>query len=92
MAEVTRWPHQLRAVQALKAARAEGERIIILTIPTGGGKSLCICDLIDDSLCRGEKSVLYTNRRMLTEQTVCVMNRHGIKHGVRAAGWADTRV
>src|SRR6516164_8227120 len=85
--ETNRWPHQIRAVEGVMAAREEGERVIILTSPTGGGKTLIMADLIDHALDRGEKIVLYTNRKMLTEQTDRVMNKHGIRHGVRAAGW-----
>jgi superfamily II DNA or RNA helicase len=85
-----RWPHQSRGVKDVLAARDAGHRVIVKTSPTGGGKSLMTCDLIDDSLTRDEKSVLYTNRKMLMEQTVRVMERHGITHGVRAAGWEGT--
>src|ERR1017187_457358 len=70
---VARWPHQLRGVEDVCAARADGHRIIILTSPTGGGKTLCLMDLLDRSLEASETSVLYTNRIMLTEQTVKVM-------------------
>lgn len=86
-----RWAHQERGVEDVWQARKDGHRIIVLTSPTGGGKSRMTCDLIDRSLQDFEKSVLYTNRIMLTEQTVKVMNAHGIRHGVRAAGW-DTEL
>lgn len=85
--ELQRWPHQLRAIDAIRSARADGDRVIILTSPTGSGKSLMMCDLIDNALQNNESSVLYTNRKMLTEQTARVMAKHGIQHGVRAAGW-----
>jgi superfamily II DNA or RNA helicase len=84
---VARWPHQIAGVDDVCAARADGHRIIILTSPTGGGKTQIMFDLLDRSLEAFEKSVLYTNRKMLTEQTVKVMLKHGIQHGVRAAGW-----
>jgi superfamily II DNA or RNA helicase len=55
--ETKRWPHQIRAVEQVTAARAEGERIIILTAPTGGGKTLMACDLIDEARYRMDRPV-----------------------------------
>ena len=88
-AEIKRWPHQVSGVEQVIRAREAGERIILMTSPTGGGKSVMMCDLIDYALTRFERSVMYTNRKMLTEQTARVMNRHGISHGVRSSGWDE---
>ncbi len=85
--ELIRWPTQVRGVEGIVAARKAGHRVILLTSPTGGGKSLIMCDTIDLSLEGFERSVLYTHRKMLTEQIVRVMEKHGINHGVRASGW-----
>lgn len=87
LTELARWPHQVDAVRGVHEAMDAGHHVIVLTSPTGGGKSLIMCDLIDASLHRQERSVLYTNRQMLTEQTIRVMRKHGIEHGVRAAGY-----
>src|SRR6516164_6793449 len=86
-----RWPHQIHGVQETLRAHVDGFPVVVLTSPTGGGKSLMMCDLIDDSLSKLQRSVLYTNRRMLMEQTVKVLHKHGIRHGVRAAGWESSR-
>jgi len=64
-----RWPHQIHGVQETLRAHVDGFPVVVLTSPTGGGKSLMMCDLIDDSLSKRQRSVLYTNRRMLMEQT-----------------------
>lgn len=85
--DIALWPTQVAGIEGVIKAREDGARVIVLTSPTGGGKTKMICELIDHSLSRFEKSILYTNRVMLTEQTIKVMQRNGIQHGVRAAGW-----
>lgn len=86
-----RWPHQAAGVESVLKGRADGLRVQVVTSPTGGGKSVMMCDLIDAALDAGERSVLYTNRKLLVEQTARVMERHGIAHGVRAAGYGYRR-
>jgi superfamily II DNA or RNA helicase len=82
-----RKPHQIQGVRDVLEARQQGERIIILTAPTGGGKTLMMVDLILSALEDGDLISLYTNRRLLIEQTVKVMTKNGLIYGVRAAGW-----
>lgn len=81
------WPHQAKGIQETLEAIGQGHRRICLTSPTGGGKSRMACELIQAWLEQGLKVGLYTNRKLLIEQTVKVMNRAGISHGVRASGW-----
>ena len=68
-----------------------GERQLCLTSPTGGGKSHIICRLIEWALENAYLPVLYTNRKLLIDQLVRVLDAHGIDHGVRAAGHQDQR-
>lgn len=83
------WPHQQRAIDDVLAAIAAGERKICVTSPTGMGKTRTMAELIDHWCDQGLKTVLYTNRRLLVEQTSRVMAAHGIDHGMRAAGYED---
>jgi len=85
-----RWLHQERAVEAVHEAISRGERRICLTSPTGGGKTVIATDLIRDWLSADLKVILYSNRRMLIEQTSRVMREAGLVHGVRAAGHDET--
>src|SRR5690606_19093842 len=81
------WPHQERGVTAVAEAIDRGARRILLSSPTGMGKSRMVCDLIDRVAGLGWHAVLYTNRRLLVEQLVRTLAEHGIDCGVRAAGW-----
>jgi superfamily II DNA or RNA helicase len=91
LAEIVPWAHQTYAVQELTRRLSAGERRICLTSPTGGGKSLVICMLIEWALENGWYAVLYTNRRLLVQQLSRVLKRRGIEFGVRAAGHEDRR-
>lgn len=77
------WPSQMRGIEQTIAAIEAGEKRICLTAPTGGGKTRIMCELIERL---GEPTVLYTNRRMLLEQTGRRLESHGIEFGIRAAG------
>ena len=81
-----RWPHQEHAVQETLRLLAEGEQRICITSPTGGGKTVIACDLIERFLEDELPTVLYTNRRILIEQTSRVLETAGLSHGLRAAG------
>jgi superfamily II DNA or RNA helicase len=85
------WPHQLFALQELPRRILAGERKILLTCPTGGGKSLIMCLLIEWAVAQGWKVILYTNRRLLIDQLARVLTEHGIKFGIRAANHEDNR-
>lgn len=79
-------PHQLRAQADVIAAMDRGVRRILVTAPTGAGKSFMICMLILGLARYGWSAVLYTNRRLLIDQLSRTLDAHGIPHGVRAAG------
>ncbi len=85
------WPHQERAVHTIRSLRAEGVRRVLLTIPTGGGKTRVACELVRDWLADGLRVVVYTNRRLLIAQLSGVMKAAGLRHGIRAAGHEDRR-
>lgn len=82
-----RWEHQTRAARDVQAAIQSGQRAICVTSPTGGGKTLVMADLIDLWSAEGLNTVLYTNRRLLLEQTHDRLDGFGIDFGVRAANW-----
>lgn len=62
---------------------ARGCQRILDTTPTGGGKSRMMREIIR----WGRRIVLYSNRKMLTEQLSRTLEAAGIRHGIRAAGY-----
>jgi DNA repair protein RadD len=86
------WETQVRGTDGAQAALGSGQRRLVLTSPTGGGKTVMMGYLIDWLLSQGKRVILYTNRRMLLDQTSGVLSGYGIPFGVRASGkddWAD---
>lgn len=82
------WPHQTWALSEIPRLIAAGQRRILETTPTGGGKSRIICGLIEWGLEQGYVVPVYTNRRLLIDQLSRVLTDHGIRFGVRSAGHA----
>lgn len=80
------WPHQQRGIAEVHSAIAAGKRKIVLTSPTGGGKSKMIGTLLSDYVSIGQPAILYTNKKMLTSQNADVLTGMGLEYGVRADG------
>ncbi len=83
---MTPWDHQPQAVNDVLAALERGERRILLTSPTGGGKSYVAQQLARHFLDRNMGVSLYSNRRLLIEQLSRGLDLAGMAHGIRAAG------
>lgn len=81
-----RWPHQIRGVKDTIDAIENHTKRILLTSPTGGGKTRMALDLAQEFTSRDLGVVMYTNRRMLVEQSSRVLESAGVAHGIRAAG------
>jgi superfamily II DNA or RNA helicase len=84
------WAHQVLGIEETLAAIARNERRVVLTSPTGGGKTRMACTLIDRWLDEQQRTVIYTNRKLLVEQLAKVLDNHGIVCGVRAAGYQSS--
>jgi superfamily II DNA or RNA helicase len=64
-----------------------GEKHIVIVGPTGSGKTFLQEEIILDNKRNFRKTLLYTNRRMLTGQSHTVFEKSGIEHGIMAAGY-----
>lgn len=85
------WPHQEYGITETLRLLGLGHKRVCLTSPTGGGKTRILAELAKNFLEAGRNVVLYTNRKILVEQTSAVLAAAGLDHGVRAAGYADDR-
>ena len=83
------WPHQKRGIHDVLSALNSGKRRICFTSPTGAGKSAVLSEVIKDRVFHGQRCVLYSNRRLLTEQLMGQLSRDGISFGVRAAEYEE---
>ena len=79
------WPHQTAGVRDVRAAIESGERRVVLTSPTGGGKSRIMLRMIE----WGWPTVVYANRTALIEQLSEGLTKAYVPHGIMAAGYAE---
>lgn len=82
---IPRWPHQTFAVEAVLNLIGSHTRRILVTTPTGGGKSLSIYDIVRTCIRREWGVVLFANRKLLIEQIERSLEEYGIPYGVRTA-------
>ena len=83
---VVLWPNQQRALAAIPAAWVRGVRRLLLTSPTGTGKTKIATETIQREVREGGTAILYSDRKMLIEQLMNDLDKAGIPYGVRSAG------
>ena len=81
--------YQSKGISDFWQAYAEGYKRIILTCPTGGGKTVMMGEILKDCLSRGLSAIVYVNKRLLTTQTSEALEEMDIPFGVRAAGHGE---
>jgi len=81
------WLHQIKAHNELLSLMEAGEKAICVTSPTGGGKTRMQQNLVRWCVDHDIRCGLYTNRKLLTEQTSRVLASSGVDHRVMANGW-----
>ena len=81
-----RWPNQVRAFSGCVAAKERGVKRLCVTSPTGSGKTRMFMDLIEWAVAERHPVAVYTQRKMLYDQTCREMDKAGIRYGKRAAG------
>ncbi len=80
-------PYQVASIEAVRAAIRSGKRRIMMTIPTGGGKTFTSASIIIGALGKGKRSLFVAHRLELIDQTVRAFSRLGITSvGVIRAG------
>jgi DNA repair protein RadD len=73
------WPHQERALEALRASLAGGKRRPVLMMPTGAGKTLTSAHIIRRALNKGKRVAFCVPRLTLIDQTVAAFDAEGIR-------------
>lgn len=78
------WPHQERMLNAIKSST---EQRLLVTAPTGAGKSRVMIELIRYWTALGKRVMLMTHRQMLRDQLIRVMEENHIKASLMASGF-----
>jgi DNA repair protein RadD len=74
-------PYQNDSVRGLRAALREVETAL-LTVPTGGGKTIIAASMINSAARLGKRCVFLAHRKELIDQTVDKLQRWGVVAGV----------
>lgn len=80
------WPTQERGLQAIRDAIKAGHRRILVTAPTGAGKTLIMATIAHGLKEKMRRGIVYANRRMLAVQTSRKLHQAGADHGVILSG------
>ena len=76
------WPHQRQGLEGIQDAMDREVRRILLTAPTGGGKTEIMFEMVK----WGFPVVFYLHRKMLLEQFAEKLDQAGYSFGIRASG------
>jgi superfamily II DNA or RNA helicase len=73
------WPHQAEALLALRQSVAQGVRRIVLSAPTGSGKTLLSAAVVEGALEKGNRVAFVVSSISLVDQTVEALYAEGIR-------------
>lgn len=79
-------PYQLDAVSQIEKYWSEGKQAVLCQLPTGGGKSRIIRQIVDDYSQSKKVIYLIAHRQTLVEQLSREISEADIKHGIIQAG------
>jgi DNA repair protein RadD len=82
-------PNQQLALDEVDAYRSAGGRAAVVTMPTGGGKSLYAVEECRRALSRNQKAMIYGNRKILVEKMFDDFASAGMDFGAQVAGYAQ---
>jgi DNA repair protein RadD len=74
--------YQQQAIREVEAQYAQGKRSVLLTMPTGSGKTYTASQIIQAHAESGEHSVFIVDRVPLVEQAVKTLKRMGLQAGI----------
>lgn len=79
-------PYQTAAVDSIRSKYASGVRKVLLWLPTGGGKTVIFCRILDGVRIKARRALTVVRGRMLVDQASQRLFREGIDHGCLMAG------
>jgi DNA repair protein RadD len=74
--------YQIAAVNQVKDIFETGVKRVLLTLPTGAGKTVIAADIIKKAVAKGHQVLFLTHRKELLEQTHAVLKKLGINASI----------
>lgn len=78
--------YQENDVQQLRAAFLQGYRAPMYVCPTGGGKTIVFCNIIENAAAKGRRVMVLVHRKELLDQCSEKLYDIGVPHGLIRAG------
>jgi len=83
-------PYQETAVARVRAELAAGRRSCLIVAPTGAGKTVIACHIIESALGKNTKTLFVAHRKELIDQCAAKLAENGISYGFIKAGRAPS--
>lgn len=83
-------PYQREAVDCIRAYFSRGARSILLTMPTGAGKTVVFSSIASGAHAMKTRTVILVHRDTLLRQACEKLSAYGVPHGVIAPGHTPT--
>ena len=71
-------PHQVRALDMLRASLRQGNRRVIIQAPTGAGKTVLAAKILEGALAKGNRAIFTAPMINLIDQTVAAFEAEGV--------------
>lgn len=84
-------PYQSTVIDNVRSRMKSGVRSILITAPTGAGKTVLTAWMLKEAASRGMASWFCVHRRELVKQSVRTFGDVGVSHGVIANNFAEDR-
>jgi DNA repair protein RadD len=80
-------PYQTDIIGEARTLMRSGIKSILITAPTGSGKTVLTASMLQTSSERGIDSLFMVHRRELIKQSTATFSAVGVRHGIIAAGF-----
>ena len=80
--DLSLWDFQEKSIESIRHHMSKGNRQIVLSVPTGGGKTEIACGIIKMALEKGMRTIFLADRTNLIQQTSARLYKYGIQHGI----------
>lgn len=84
-------PYQQDLISQARGLMQKGCRSLIITSPTGSGKTVLTAHMLATAASKGLTSWFVVHRKELIDQSVATFRAVGVPHGITAAGYPDGR-
>ncbi len=82
-------PYQADIIEQTRALMLKGCRSILITSPTGSGKTCLTASMLSTSASRNMGSIFVVHRRELIKQSTRTFSNAGVRHGIIAANFPE---